>query len=140
LRYVGVPCQGDDRECRDGFVTGEFAGTGFMLIKRGAIEKMTKAYAETRYTAAHNFTHAKQSRNLYALFDCMIERETGHYLSEDYTFCKRWRAIGGKVWLNTKSALIHIGAHEFSGDPAVRFPSTEVVQALGLDRGILPAA
>jgi hypothetical protein len=67
-----------------------------MLIKRGAIEKMTRAYPETRYTGTHNFTHAKPSRNLFALFDCTIENETGHHLSEDYTFCKRRRAIGGK--------------------------------------------
>jgi hypothetical protein len=80
------------------------------------------------------------STSLYALFDCMIEPETGHYLSEDYTFCKRWRAIGGKVWLNTKSSLIHIGAHEFLGNPAVRYPSTETTQTGSQDREALPAA
>jgi len=120
LRYVGAQCEGADRESRDGFVTAEFAGAGFMLIRREAILRMIDAYPETHYTAAHNFSNVLPSRNLYALFDCMIEPETGHYLSEDYAFCKRWRAIGGKVWLNAQSRLTHIGSYEFSGDPARR--------------------
>jgi len=122
LRYVGVPLE--DGESRDGFVTAEFAGTGFMLIRREAIERMVKAYPETRYSAAHNFSNMPMSRNYYALFDCMIEPGTGHYLSEDYAFCRRWREIGGKVWLNTRSRLIHVGAHEFLGDPALRYGQT----------------
>ena len=28
LRYVGVPCEGDERKTRDGFVTGDYAGAG----------------------------------------------------------------------------------------------------------------
>ena len=120
LRYVGVPLEDGAREERSGFVTGEFAGTGFMLIRREAIERMVEAYPETRYAAAHNFTNAPKNMNYHALFECMIEPGTGHYLSEDYAFCHRWRALGGKVWLNTRSTLIHIGPHEFLGNPALR--------------------
>ena len=136
LRYVGVPCEGAERESRDGFVTAEFAGTGFMLIRRETIARMIDAYPETHYTAAHNFTNVAPSENLYALFDCMIEPETGHYLSEDYAFCRRWRAIGGKVWLNTLSRLTHIGTFEFQGDPSRRH-GTNVAQA---GRELQPAA
>ncbi len=32
LRYVGLPCAEDVRAEKDGFVTGEYAGTGFMMI------------------------------------------------------------------------------------------------------------
>lgn len=120
LNYVGAQCQDAEREERDGFLTAEFAGTGFMLIQRSAIEQMIAAYPETHYTAAHNDPSPMPSQNRYALFDCMIEPETGHYLSEDYTFCKRWRAIGGKVWLDTRSRLMHIGPREFIGDAGVR--------------------
>jgi len=120
LRYVGASCQGEAREERDGFVTAEFAGTGFMLIRRDAFEAMMAAYPETRFTASHNRATPNPSPNQYALFDCMIEKETGHYLSEDYTFCKRWRAIGGKVWLDTRSRLIHVGTFDFIGDAGAR--------------------
>jgi hypothetical protein len=124
LRYVGAPSEGTGRETREGFVTADFAGTGFMLIKRAVFEEMMAAYPETRYTASHNRATPNPSPNQYALFDCIIEKETGHYLSEDYTFCKRWRAVGGKVWLDTQSRLIHVGPHEFVGDAGLRFQNS----------------
>ena len=45
----------------------------------------------------------------------MIEPETGTYLSEDFTFCHRFRKIGGKVWIDTQSRLRHVGSTEFQG-------------------------
>lgn len=124
LRYVGVPCEGDSFRQRDGFVTGLFAGTGFMLIKRRALEAMASAYPETRYTATHADATPSGSANQYALFDSMIESETGHYLSEDYTFCRRWRDIGGEIWLDTQGTLLHIGPYEFAGQPDLRFTAS----------------
>ena len=50
----------------------------------------------------------------------MIEPDTGIYLSEDYTFCRLWRNLGGKIWLDTQGALMHVGPHEFCGAPAAR--------------------
>ncbi len=119
LRYVGVVCEidsdGAEYEARDGFVTGRYAGTGFMLIRRGVFEKMIAAFPETRYRAAHTQPVPAASANQCALFDCMIEPESGDYLSEDYSFCRRWRGLGGRVWLDTQGALTHIGVHEFEG-------------------------
>lgn len=123
IRYVGKPCEGGELQRRDGFVTASHAGTGFMLIRRAAILGMVAAYPETHYAAAHAADADEQSPNQYALFDGMIDPETRHYLSEDYTFCWRWRRIGGQIWLDTQSRLGHVGLHEFRGDPAQRFPA-----------------
>lgn len=120
LRYVGFPCQGEQFEARNGFVTGLYAGTGFMLVRRAALRRMIEAFPETRYTTAHTQPEPSNSPNQYALFDCMIEPGTGHYLSEDYAFCWRWRSIGGRLWLDTTGELIHIGPHEFAGRPYLR--------------------
>lgn len=120
LRYVGVPCEGADRDQRDGFIRGEFAGTGFMMLRRQALLRMIAAYPHLRYTAAHTAAVPSRSRHQYALFDCMIDPDTSEYLSEDYTFCRRWRDIGGQLWLDTQGALIHVGPHEFHGQPALR--------------------
>lgn len=120
LRYVGFPCGGSEREARDGFVTGVYAGTGFMLIKRNVFLRLIDAFPETRYTAAHDQPVPSDSSNQYALFDCIIDPETRHYLSEDYAFCKRWRSIGGRIWLDTRGELTHIGTHEFAGRPGLR--------------------
>jgi hypothetical protein len=122
LRYLGVPCEGAARQEREGFVTAEYAGTGFMLLRRAALQRMIAAYPETRYAFAHTAAAPSASANQYALFDCMIEPQTRHYLSEDYAFCHRWREIGGRIWLDTQGALEHVGAHGFAGRPDLRFP------------------
>jgi hypothetical protein len=121
LRYVGAPCCGSEAESRDGFVTADYAGTGFMLIRREVFARMAESYPDLRYAACHNSDRPSFSPNQYAFFDGMIEPDTGHYLSEDYTFCRRWRETGGKIWLDTQGSLIHVGAHEFVGDPRRRF-------------------
>jgi hypothetical protein len=120
LRYVGFPCKGGEFESQDGFVTALYAGTGFMLVKRAVLRRMIEAFPETRYTAAHTQPVPSSSPNQYALFDCMIDPETGHYLSEDYAFCRRWRSTGGRIWLDTQGELTHIGPHEFAGRPHLR--------------------
>jgi hypothetical protein len=120
IRFVGKPMEGPAREMRDGFVTASYAGTGFMLIRREALLRMVAAHPELQYSAGHHSAEA-QSPNQYALFDGSVCPETRHYLSEDYTFCARWRALGGKIWLDTQSRLTHIGPHEFTATPAGRF-------------------
>ncbi|HWA31413.1 MAG TPA: hypothetical protein VG867_09950 [Rhizomicrobium sp.] len=124
LRFVGTPCENQERERRDRFVTGIYAGTGFMLIRRNVFETMIRSYPHLRYRAAHTAAVPSLSLNQYALFDCVIDAKTGEYLSEDYAFCQRWRALGGKIWLDTASQLAHIGPHEFFGSPLSRFPAT----------------
>ena len=120
LHHVGVLESSAERQERDGFVTAVYAGTGFMLIRRAAFERMIAAYPETKYRTAQTYPPpARQSDNLYCLFDPSIEPDTRTYLSEDFTFCRRWRQIGGKVWLDTRSRLTHVGSHEFRGAPSV---------------------
>jgi len=121
LRYCGTACTGDEVERRDGFVTGRQAGTGFMLIRRETVLRMINAYPELRYSGMLVYPPQRDNRSHYALFDCMIDPDTGTYLSEDYAFCWRWRRIGGKVWLDTSSRLTHTGAHDFHGNPAPRY-------------------
>jgi len=123
LHFVGLPCLEKDREYRNGFITGVYAGTGFMMLKRSGLERMTFAYSQTKYKVAHVYPQPKaeeRSKNQYALFDCMIEPETGVYLSEDFTFCRRWREIGGKIWLDPQSRLTHYGTFRFHGTPDVK--------------------
>lgn len=120
LHFVGTPSPEKDREHRGGFVTGVYAGTGFMMLRRSALERMVFAYSNTKYNLAHMYPiEKKQSENQFALFDCMIEPETKAYLSEDFTFCRRWRDIGGKIWLDPRSRLTHYGMFRFQGAPEV---------------------
>jgi hypothetical protein len=125
LMYVGRPCDPAEREVEDGLVTAIYAGTGFMMVTRAAIERMVAAYPETRYRAIHAWPlPAGAPVERHALFDTMILAETGEYLSEDYAFCHRWRAVGGRIWLDTRSRLTHVGSCEYQGDAAARFALT----------------
>jgi hypothetical protein len=68
---------------------------------------------------------AAASNNRYALFDCMID-ETGTYLSEDFSFCKRWSDLGGEIWADLDSRLSHVGPLVFRGDLSSQFmPAAE---------------
>jgi len=83
---------------------------------------MIIAYPNLKYKALHAFPRPSQpSDHLYALFDCMIDPDTGVYLSEDYAFCRRWRAIGGEIWLDLNSKLNHSGSYTYRGNAAARF-------------------
>jgi hypothetical protein len=92
-----------------------------MLIRRGAVERLISEYPESQYRSLHVYPpRARASENQFNLFECMIDPETRAYLSEDYAFCHRWRQIGGKVWLDTRSRLRHIGPYEFCGTPTIQ--------------------
>ncbi len=121
LTYVGTLLNEGKRRTVDGFATASYAGTGFMLVKREALLRMVAAYPELRFNRVHATAgRLPASDNLFALFDCLIDPDTGAYLSEDYAFCRRWRACGGDIWLDLESRLTHTGADDFCGDAAAR--------------------
>ena len=96
------------------------AGTGFMLVKRGVFERLIKEYPETSYTRDMTSLNpdgsvSKDTDRQYAFFDGSIDEESNRYLSEDYTFCRRWQKIGGKIWTDPNIVLNHVGTHVFRG-------------------------
>jgi len=101
----------------NGLIKLHDAGTGFMMISRAAILKMIKAYPELKYNNDVNINNADLKDHFYALFDTMIDPVDRRYLSEDYTFCRRWQEIGGDVWLDPSISLNHYGHFCFQGNP-----------------------
>jgi hypothetical protein len=126
LSYVGTFCAEPERKQEGEFATAIYVGGGFQLIRRNAIERMIGAYPETHFSHVQSFPmsgtrgEAVGSSNLFALFDCIIDPKTGAYLSEDYSFCLRWRQISGEIWLDRSSKLTHSGPYEFVGDHSSR--------------------
>jgi hypothetical protein len=84
---------------------------GFMLINRSCIEQMMAAYPHTKYTSDQ--ASPERNKYMYALFDCIIVDNI--YLSEDWAFCDRWRAIGGKVYAELSLNLKHTGICNYNG-------------------------
>jgi hypothetical protein len=87
--------------------------TGFMMIKRDVIEKMSRAFPSTKYVDDVGFLKPNENDFAYALFDCGVEE--GHYFSEDWLFCHRWSKMGGSIWIDVSIALTHTGIEDFKG-------------------------
>lgn len=105
---------------QDGFVKVRYAGTGFLMIRRQALERMCERYPRLQYRRDHSLDAATASDKRFALFESMIS-EDGTYLSEDFAFCKRWTDVGGEIWADLNSKLNHVGPMTFCGDLSSQF-------------------
>ena len=87
--------------------------TGFMMIRRDTIEKMSRAFPSTKYTDDVGFLQGDENEHAFALFDCGVE--DGHYCSEDWLFCSRWSKMGGETWIDVTINLNHCGVEDYKG-------------------------
>jgi len=106
----------------DGFARVRYAGTGFLMVRRHALERMCRHYASLQFRREHSIGDPLAgSPHRFALFECIIDPATGIYLSEDFSFCRRWTDMGGEIWADLRSRLDHIGPAIFHGDVATQF-------------------
>jgi len=87
--------------------------TGFMMIKRDVIEKMSAAFPSTKYTDDVSFLIKEENKYAYALFDCGVLYD--HYMSEDWMFCVRWKKMGGSIFIDVSISLNHTGSETYKG-------------------------
>lgn len=95
----------------------KYAGTGMMMITRNALEKFRAAYPELSYTPDYRVGAAEfdnAPHKVTAFFDTMICPDENRYLSEDYTFCKRARAIGLETHVCRDVLVEHIGKYTYA--------------------------
>ena len=108
---IGFPDpQGVQRDRASGLIAAAHVGCGFMRIRRDCLAALIGAYPGLRYVER---AQPEGSRGLVALFDTSLA--DGAFWGEDYTFCDRWRAIGGRVWVDPEIRLKHIGVQEYEG-------------------------
>lgn len=101
------------------------APTGFMRLRRSVFEKMME-----HYPAGHvdEYRHGKLVGAYHNFFDC--EHIGTRWYGEDVNFCRKWREIGGQVWIDPAVSVEHHGFASWSGDfrdsipPAPPAPST----------------
>ena len=105
----------DNVEVKTGFAKVLDAATGCLLMKRECLLKMVKEYPDLHYNTDQIIDGKEyKSENTYLFFDTMKD-EDGRYLSEDYAFSRRWQRIGGSIWADLSSDLIHYGQYKFQG-------------------------
>lgn len=77
----------------------EFVPGGMLVVRRSAIEQM---YEKVPYIFDQGFDKSNPPIS--------IEED---FVGEDVTFCKVWRDLGGKIYVNTKVLVGHLGEFEY---------------------------
>lgn len=110
-----VPVLLDSRTPQGELLEVRGLGFGFTLTSRACLEKMT---ATARIYTDH--PDARKVGNLFGqLYDQVVigsdSSDADMLLSEDLSFCKRWRDLGGRVVMYTgPGVVLHAGPHAFS--------------------------
>lgn len=92
-----------------GLLEVEAVPAGFTKYSKNCIKKMVEAYPKQYF---HNESKTKE---FYPLFDYFVDEEKNYKWGEDYSFCIRWKNIGGKVWIDPEIGMGHIGLKVFEG-------------------------
>lgn len=88
----------------NGLMEVECVGTGFMRISREALKKVWDVSPE----------YKNEGRTCRMVFDIQII--DGDLVSEDNVFCRKWRDLGGKVYIDPAMTCNHIGVKKYTGN------------------------
>lgn len=112
VRFIPSPTNSVEVD-DEGFGPVAYVGTGFLMIRRAALQRVVDAHPELK--ARHGDLTGASANEAVMVFETMIEPDTGEYLSEDYAFCRRWRDLGGEVFADFQTRLVHTGNMAFAG-------------------------
>jgi hypothetical protein len=79
--------------------------TGLMRIRRPVFERIIAARPEL-----------KMSNGQYSIFDTGNLWNDGTWYGEDVAFCRRFREIGGRIWILPDIDIAHVGPTEHIGN------------------------
>lgn len=118
--FVGKPFRSETHEYIEGFIRVKAVGTGLLLIRRDAIDRMIEPSVIDKVGLENSSVNGLLKQygvtRVLRLFD-NLHTQDGR-LSEDYSFCHRWQeADGGNhgLWAAVNYNIGHIGHHEYSG-------------------------
>jgi hypothetical protein len=104
------PLEGERWITPEGLVEVEGAPTGFMRIRRSAMGKLIEANKHRQFVGQG----CDPDDVPYTI---IFERtyEAGHRWSGDYAFCRKWRDMGGKIFVDPEMDFVHVGSREWGG-------------------------
>lgn len=90
--------------------------TGFLRITRAGMERIVRSLPEDHW---YYDERTAPGLKIWHLFDFVFdpkEKPTLRLRSEDYVFCDRFRAAGGRVYVDVDLTFHHSGQHCWSGN------------------------
>lgn len=94
-----------DRHEQHGLIEVESVGTGIIRITRNAVEKMIEADPDAWYQDKSAISGKSHELFKFGSRDHV-------YWGEDVHFCRRWRELGGKVWIHPDIITHHYGMRD----------------------------
>lgn len=110
-----------------GLLEVEAVPTGFICMRRAMLERMVQHYPDSKFATEHC-----PKGYAWDLFDAYWEQEEGglrQKLGEDYSFCRRWRDMGGQIWVDPSISMGHLGTKIWKGRLADCFREPEASAA-----------
>lgn len=107
--------QSHDDPLQSSIVEIKHGGTGFMMIKRGAFEKLSPYVKEYRISTIKD-AKGEMPKLTKEFFALEVVGEDNYLLSEDYFFCDLWKSHGGKIYADLDIQLSHFGSYEYKGN------------------------
>lgn len=93
---------------QDGLIEVDGVPTGFLRIKRSVLEEMEK-----RANVYLNTPTESDRRRIPIIFERTLDN--GVRYSGDYSFCRKWKAMGGRIYIDPAMSFGHFGEKEWKG-------------------------
>lgn len=91
----------------------DFIGAGCIVLSRACVERMAEGATKYRPQPKKAFALSLFRRDL---------DESGDELTEDWSFCKRWRECGGEIFAYPFAAMSHTGPYQHVARFSDQFP------------------
>lgn len=116
---VGTAAEGHSiKDVVEGFLPASDLGGGLMMINRCLVAELLRQKPEL--SDPHSWLLAGVAKpfgltRIIRAFDTIIDERGGRVrrLSEDVSFCHRWRECGGEVWANVNHSISHVGPFDY---------------------------
>lgn len=101
-------------DIKDSFIEMRELPGGCLVIRRSALEKMWKAIPSIRQT--EGISDVEGQMGMTKIIRCFDNIQKGNVkVSEDLSFCRRWREIGGQIHALFDVPVAHYGHMKFEG-------------------------
>ncbi|MGI9482521.1 MAG: hypothetical protein ACR2OR_09210 [Hyphomicrobiales bacterium] len=108
LKFVGSFSESVDKDAE--FIKADYVGGGLVLVSREVFKSIIESGQVESVGPRHMISEFH-----YGFYNQLWRDELQNYHSEDFSFCERWRRVGGEIWCYVGPGIGHIGSVMFEG-------------------------